>query len=231
MVRMSIAENLEEIRGRIARAALRAGRRPEEVTLCAVTKTVPPERVREAAEAGIRDLGENYFQEAREKLDALADVEGLRWHFIGHLQSNKARSVVGRFALIHSLDSLSLAAELDRRARAHGVIQPVLIEVRLDEAAAAKSGAPYAEALGLAESVSRLDSLRLDGLMGIPPLGGSTEEARPHFARLRALFERLPTENRRTLSMGMTGDFEAAVEEGATLVRIGTALFGSRISS
>ena len=221
----TVEENVLEVRQRIASAALRYARDPAEITLVAVSKTVGVERIREAVEAGIGDLGENYYQEAREKLDLLpSDV---RWHFIGHLQTNKAKHVVGRYALIQSVDRIELAKELDRRAERLGIVQPVLVEVKLDPADT-KTGVPPEQLDELVDEAANLRSLRLDGLMGIPPLEGGNEEARPYFARLRDLFEKLPADNRRTLSMGMTADFEVAIEEGANLVRVGTAIFGKR---
>jgi pyridoxal phosphate enzyme (YggS family) len=220
-----IADNISRARERIASAAVRAGKSPDDVTLCAVSKTVSVDRIREAVEAGIRALGENYYQEVRDKLDLLpADLD---WHFIGHLQTNKAKYIAGRFAVIQSVDRIELANELSRRAEAKSVIQPVLIEVKLDPAET-KTGVDTDRALALAEQVARLGGLRLDGLMGIPPITGVAEDARPYFAELRGLFEKLPVENRRTLSMGMTADFEVAIEEGANLVRVGTAIFGKR---
>jgi pyridoxal phosphate enzyme (YggS family) len=221
----TIADNIRRVQERIAVAADRCGRDPADITLVVVSKTVSAERIREAVEAGIRDFGENYYQEAREKLDLLpAD---LHWHFIGHLQTNKAKYIVGRFALVQSVDRIELAQELSRRAESRNIVQPVLIEVKLDPTES-KTGILPDEALGLAEEIAKLRGLRLKGMMGIPPLAGGAEAARPYFAQLRALFEHLPEEYRRTLSMGMTADFEVAIEEGANLVRVGTAIFGKR---
>ncbi len=223
--RVTVEGNIERVRERIGAAAVRSGRRPEDITLVAVSKTVDAERIRAAHAAGLRDFGENYFQEAREKLDLFgADT---RWHFIGHLQSNKARYVAGRFALVHSIDRIELAVELGRRALAAGVVQPVLVEVKLDPADT-KRGVDAGAALGLAHAVAATPGLDLRGLMGMPAFADDPETVRPDFARLRALFDRLPEANRRDLSMGMTADFEVAIEEGATMVRIGTAIFGRR---
>jgi len=220
-----VADRLEEVRRRIARAAERAGRAPDEVRLVAVSKTIGIERIREAVEAGHRDFGENYVQEAREKLPAFGPE--IRWHFIGHLQSNKARNVVGAFALIHSVDSETLAGEIQKRAAAAGIVQDVLIEVRLDPAATKTGVEP--EALDrLVDRVRTLPNVRLLGLMGMPPLFADPEDARPGFRLLRELLDALPPESRRELSMGMSSDFEVAIEEGATLVRVGTAIFGPR---
>ncbi len=220
-----VADRLEEVRRRIARAAERAGRAPDEVRLVAVSKTIGIERIREAVEAGHRDFGENYVQEAREKLPAFGPE--IRWHFIGHLQSNKARNVVGAFALIHSVDSETLAGEIQKRAAAAGIVQDVLIEVRLDPAATKTGVEP--EALDrLVDRVRTLPNVRLLGLMGMPPLFADPEDARPGFRLLRELLDAVPPESRRELSMGMSSDFEVAIEEGATLVRVGTAIFGPR---
>jgi len=221
----SIAENITRVRERIAEAAARAGRDPAEITLVAVSKTVEPARIREAVEAGILDLGENYYQEVREKMPLFGP--DVRWHFIGHLQTNKARYVAGRFALVHSVDSEALARELGKRALAANTEQPVLIEVKLDPAAT-KFGVEPDAVPELAAYVAQTPGLQLCGLMGMAPFVDDPEETRPCFAPLRGLFEQLPAEYRQTLSMGMTADFEVAIEEGATLVRIGTAIFGKR---
>jgi pyridoxal phosphate enzyme (YggS family) len=221
----NIEEKTRNVRHRIAAAAARAGRDPSQITLCAVTKTVEVGRIREAVSAGIRDLGENYYQEARDKLGLLPP--DVRWHFIGHLQTNKAKYIAGRFALVQSVDRVELAVELGKRAENAGVIQPVLIEVKLDPSET-KAGIAPEDALRLCESVARVKGLRLEGLMGIPPITGIAADARPYFDRLRRLFEMLPAENCKVLSMGMTADFEVAIEEGATMVRVGTAIFGRR---
>jgi pyridoxal phosphate enzyme (YggS family) len=221
----SIRDNIAELQARIAQSAERSGRSASEITLCAVTKTVEPARIQEAVQAGIRDLGENYYQEAREKLSLLGDQ--VRWHFIGHLQTNKAKYIAGHFALVQSVDSLELARELSVRAVKAQVLQPILLEVKLDPTAT-KFGIAPEETLSLAAQIAELPDLRLDGLMGMAPFGDNPDQSRPHFARLRSLFEKLPPENQVTLSMGMTADFEVAIEEGATLVRIGTAIFGRR---
>src|SRR5579862_5253928 len=220
-----IRDNLERVRERIAEAARRSGRDPADVTLVAVTKTVPVKRMREAVEAGAIDLGESYYQELREKLPLFGPDE--RWHFIGHLQSNKARYIAGKVALVHSVDSVALAREIGKRAVEYGAHQDILLEVKLDPAPTKTGIAPEA-VLSIAEQVSAIPGLRLRGLMGMAPFAGDPEHARPYFARLQRLFDELPVEWRNELSMGMTGDFEVAIEEGATVVRIGTAIFGSR---
>jgi pyridoxal phosphate enzyme (YggS family) len=224
-VMSAIADNIARVRERIARAAERAGRDPAAITLVAVSKTVPPERVREAVAAGIRDLGENYYQEARDKLPLFGPE--VRWHFIGHLQTNKAKYIAGRFALVHSIDSDELARELGKRALAAGGEQPVLVEVKLDPEAA-KFGVEPDAAPDLVSRVAEIPGLRLQGLMGMAPFVDDPDRTRPYFAQLRGLFELLPIEHRQILSMGMTSDFEIAIEEGATMVRIGTAIFGQR---
>lgn len=224
----NVAPNVARVRAQIARAAERAGRNPADITLVAVTKTVPPVRIAEAYAAGIRDFGENYVQEALPKIAApeLA-LPGLRWHFIGHLQSNKARFVAGQFVLIQSVDSQSLAEELSRRAAKINRTVDILLEVKIDPAET-KHGLPIDRLQATAGQISTIAGARLRGLMGVPPYGVDPETVRPYFRRLRTLFETLPPEARSTLSMGMTHDFEVAIEEGATLVRLGTALFGRR---
>jgi pyridoxal phosphate enzyme (YggS family) len=198
------------------RAALPAG-----VTLIAVSKTQPPEAVREAYAAGQRDFGENYAQEWRAKADALADLADLRWHFIGGLQTNKAKVLAGRVAYVHTVDREELARELSRRFEQKGAVARVFLEVNVG-AEASKEGCAPADAPHLAASVRALPGLELVGLMCIPPVG---QDPRPHFRRLRALRDGLGV---RELSMGMSSDWPAAVEEGATFVRVGTAIFGAR---
>lgn len=221
-----IKERLEEVRGRIGNAARRAGRNPEEITLVAVSKRVDASRIGEALQAGVRDFGENYYQEAREKIPLFG--EEVRWHFIGALQTNKAKYVVGNFALIHSVDTVHLAEEISRRALAKGIVQPVLAEVKLD-VIETKHGISEEGLMELVESARGMEGLELLGLMGMPPLTAEPEEVRPYFRKLKGMFDLLPEENRKTLSMGMSADFEIAIEEGATLVRVGSAIFGARI--
>jgi pyridoxal phosphate enzyme (YggS family) len=223
-----IAANLASVQERLARAAERSRRRPEDVTLIAVTKTVEASRVREAMAAGLRDFGENYIQEARAKIPEVAEVpDTIFWHFIGHLQSNKAKYSVELFSLIHSVDNYQLAQEIDKHASKRGKTQAVLLEVNLS-GDPERAGVAPEMLLPLVEKITALPGIYLRGLMGMAPLTGEAEGARPHFVRLRRLWESLPEENRQILSMGMSGDFEIAVEEGATHVRIGTALFGRR---
>jgi PLP dependent protein len=226
-----VKERLETLLGRIRKAAVACGRDPQSVRLVAVSKTVSAERVRAAVTAGVDTLGENYIQEARAKIEALAALP-VAWHFIGHLQSNKAKYAVRLFELIHTVDSLKLAAELDRQAARVGKTQRVLVQVNVS-GEASKSGACEAEAGRLVEDIAKLAHLSVEGLMTMPPFFDQPEKARPSFRALRRLREdiqqrHLPGVDLRELSMGMTGDFEVAIAEGATLVRIGTALFGER---
>jgi pyridoxal phosphate enzyme (YggS family) len=228
-----IAENVARIRARIADAAARAGRSPDEVLLLGVTKTTPPESVLAAARAGVSAFGENYVQEAREKVpvvNAAAGAEGfsLDWHLIGHLQTNKAKYCPSLFATVETVDNFPLAKELAKAAsKQQGTSQRVLVEVNLS-GDPARAGVAPDEALAFCEELQQVPGIELDGLMGIAAYDARAEESRPAFRRLRTLWERLPAKNRKTLSMGMSGDFEVAIEEGTTLVRIGSALFGAR---
>ncbi|MBI9083085.1 MAG: YggS family pyridoxal phosphate-dependent enzyme [Desulfobacterales bacterium] len=223
---------LKSIVERIRIAAEKCGRDPSSVRMVAVSKTQPAETVRKVAETGgITLLGENYIQEARDKIEALSDLN-LTWHFIGHLQSNKAKIAVGLFDLIHSVDSVKLARELSKQAAKIGKTQQILIQVNIGQEAS-KSGTMAHTALDLVHQMAALDHIRIRGLMTMPPFFDSPERVRPFFSALRQLRDKIATEtipgvSMTELSMGMTGDFEAAIEEGATLVRIGTALFGPR---
>jgi pyridoxal phosphate enzyme (YggS family) len=222
-----IRENLAVVRTRIARACQRAGRNPGAVRVVAVTKGFPVEVARAAFQAGLEELGENYVQEAREKVRAVPEAT---WHFVGHLQRNKARETVRLFRWIHSLDSVELVAELSRRAVQHGRTVDVLIQVNV-AAEPQKHGAAPDDAPRIAEEAARLPGLRLQGLMTIAPLSPDPEAVRWVFRELRVLRDRIQLQLGTALpelSMGMTDDFEVAVEEGATLVRIGRALFGER---
>jgi PLP dependent protein len=223
-----IAKNLAEVNDRIAAAALRVGRIPASVRLIAVSKTVDLDRIRAAVSAGQRWFGENYLQEAREKIAVLGHEVG--WHLVGHLQSNKAKSAVELFDLIHGVDSLKLAQALEKAAAAIGRFQEILLQVNL-AGEARKSGVAPEHAAALLEEVRCLPHLKVEGLMTMPPFFPEPEQARPYFRGLRELAERLRDASHlplRELSMGMSGDYEVAVEEGATLVRVGTAIFGSR---
>jgi len=203
-------------------AAIRA-RVPAGVTLVAVSKTQPAEAIREAYAAGLRDFGENYAQEWRAKADALADLADLRWHFVGSLQTNKVKLLAGRVAYVHAVDRLELARELSKRWAALGKTVQVFLEVNTG-GEETKGGCAPAEVEALAGAVRGLPGVELAGLMCIPPPEG---DPRPHFRTLRALRDRLGL---RELSMGMSGDWESAIEEGATMIRVGTAIFGARPS-
>jgi PLP dependent protein len=224
-----IRQNLEEIKRRLDDAARRAGRASADVRLVAVTKTVDLERLRQALDAGQTLFGENYVQEAKAKIATLGP--GLTWHFIGHLQSNKAKAAVELFDLIHSVDRMSLAQALEQAAARADKIQNILMQVNL-AGEASKSGAAPAHAEDLLREISKMPHLKVLGLMTMPPWFDDPERVRPYFRALRELRDRLRglhLADLPELSMGMTGDFEAAVSEGATLVRIGTAIFGRRL--
>ena len=221
---------LAAIHARIAEAAARAGRDPGAITLLAVSKTFPAERVREAVAQGIMLFGESRVQEALPKMDDVGP--GAAWHLIGHLQKNKVAKAVGRFALIHSVDSIELARRMDRLAGEAGVRQPVLVQVNVSREAQ-KHGFPPERTAAVVAELSALPHLEIKGLMGMAPKGDGPESARPAFADLKALFDAIAQDapkgvTMETLSMGMSGDFEIAIEEGATLVRVGGALFGER---
>ena len=228
---LNIRENFARIEERIADACQRSGRRRDEVKLVAVSKTHPAETVRAAFEAGLRDFGENRVQEAKSKIQALADLDAT-WHLVSHLQSNKARMAREHFKWVHSLDSLRLAEKLAQAAAPGEARLPVLIEVNLGEETS-KAGVRAGEVAALAGRISQLESLDLRGLMVIPPLHENPEDVRPYFRQLRALARdmearNLPGVSMKELSMGMSHDFEVAIEEGSTIVRIGTAIFGGR---
>lgn len=227
----TIAARLTALTSRIRTAAAAAGRSAGEIRLVAASKTFPPPAIREAVAAGVSDIGENYIQEARDKYAALQGTP-VRWHFIGHLQTNKAKYAVRMFDLIHTVDSYRLALELDRCAQKINKVQAALIQVNL-AGEASKSGVAPEEALPLIRRAAALEHIAVKGLMTLPPYFNAPEKVRPFFAALRRLRDRIAAEQLETtglqeLSMGMTGDFEAAVAEGATLVRIGTAIFGER---
>ncbi len=208
---MTVAERLARVRAAV----------PPGVTLVAVSKGQPSAAIREAWAAGQRHFGENYVQEWRQKSEALADLADLAWHFIGSLQTNKVKYLVGRVALVHTVDRIELAREISRRSGQKGVASAILLEVNV-AGEASKAGCAPAEVPALAEAVRALPGLDLRGLMCIPPAEG---DPRPHFRALRALRDRVGLAE---LSMGMSGDYPAAIEEGATLVRVGTAIFGER---
>jgi pyridoxal phosphate enzyme (YggS family) len=215
-----VQENCRQVLARIHDTAARRGRDPASIKLLAVTKTVPAEKIRQVADLGIRDIGENRLQEALPKMESLADLH-LTWHFIGHLQTNKAKKAAEHFHWVQSVDREELAQKLHEAASR---TLPVLIEVNLG-GEATKSGAEEAAVPALVERCSRLQKLQVRGFMTIPPYFENPEDVRPYFKRLRGLADRFALPE---LSMGMSHDFEIAIEEGATIVRIGTALFGER---
>ena len=219
---LDVAGNLERVRDRLARAAERAGRQPREILLIAVSKTVDVERIRAAVAAGVGALGENRVQEAKGKIAELGRPAA--WHLIGHLQSNKVKDAVELFDVIHSLDRVELARELERRAGARGQVVETLLQVNVGAEASKGGVAPDAVAEAL-DTIGKLPHVRVRGLMTIPPEVERPDDARRWFSQLRELGER---HGLRELSMGMSHDFEVAVEEGATMVRVGTAIFGPR---
>ena len=227
-----IARNVLSIRERIARAAESCSRRPEEITLLAISKTFPCEAIADAMAAGILSFGENRVQEAETKISHFAGSAKPEWHLVGHLQANKARRAVELFDVIQSIDSAKLAARISQAAQELGKIVPVLMQVDLGDEET-KFGAHPGEVREIMEAISGFKGVRLDGLMTIPPFFENQEEARPYFCKLRELREKLEAEQpgclgKRHLSMGMSHDFESAIREGATIVRIGTAIFGTR---
>lgn len=228
---MSIRENLAAIRARMAAAATRVGRAPESVTLVAVSKYVSVERIAEAMAAGQELFGENYLQEAEEKIARLPS--SLKWHCIGHLQSNKAKAAATLFHMVETVDRIKLARALDRHAAEAGLVLPVLIQVNVGREPQ-KAGVLPEEAAALLGEMRELAHLEVRGLMTMPPFFDQPEAARPYFRALRELAQALASKGvlgghgAIELSMGMSGDFEVAIEEGATLVRVGTALFGAR---
>ncbi|MFA5284235.1 MAG: YggS family pyridoxal phosphate-dependent enzyme [Smithellaceae bacterium] len=228
-----IKTNILNIRERIATAATRAGRDSGTIQLMAVSKTVEPDRIRQALDAGITLLGENYVQEAREKIPAVG--RPAVWHMIGHLQTNKVKYVVNLFDWIHSVDRLELARELDKRAGQNNRKLNALIEVNVS-GEASKNGAVPQQVLELVRQISILPNLSVRGLMTMPPYSDDPENSRPYFIALRRLRDEIvsaavPGISMTELSMGMTDDFEVAIEEGATIIRVGRAIFGDRIKS
>jgi len=226
-----LKDRLEQVHARIKKAADGCNRSVDSIKLIAVSKTMPAEVVKEAIEAGVTDLGENYIQEARNKISALATSD-VNWHYIGHLQSNKAKYAVRLFDLIHSVDSLKLARELNKYAQNNDKIQSILVQVNVAREDT-KSGIYVENTIDLLKNISQLENISVRGLMTMPPFFNAPEKVRPFFGALRKLrdeirAEGIPNIAMDELSMGMTGDFEAAIEEGATMVRIGTAIFGER---
>lgn len=231
---MSISDNIAEIRDRIASAARRAGRSPTEIALMAVTKTHPAERIREAYAAGLRLFGENRVQEFAGKAGALADLSDAQWHMIGHLQTNKAGKAAELFGAVDSVDSLKIAERLDAAASSLGKTLDVLIEINVGGEVAKSGVSPDSKDLEeLLSSAAKFEALRFRGLMTVPPFTDDPEGARPFFRKLRELRDaisarNLPHISMGVLSMGMSHDFEVAIEEGSSCVRVGTAIFGER---
>jgi pyridoxal phosphate enzyme (YggS family) len=226
----SVAERWQRIRDAAGEAAVRSGREPGAVTIVAASKSQPVAVLEEALAAGVTDLGENYVQEAEAKIAAIGGRA--RWHMIGHLQRNKAKRAVELFDVVHTLDNLALGQALDRQAAARGSVLPVLIEVNVG-GEATKNGVAPEQAMALLAGLGTCAALRVEGLMTMPPPGPSAEAARPYFRQTRELLERLraaapANAPLQALSMGMSDDFTVAIEEGATLVRIGRALLGDR---
>lgn len=231
-----LSERISSVFKKMSYAALRAGRNPEEIKLIAVTKSQPIDKIKEAAQLGLRIFGENRVQEAKSKIDSLKEFASqwqmnIEWHMIGHLQSNKAKDAVKLFEMIHSLDSEKLAILINKEAEKIGKIQRVLIQVKLSEEET-KHGIEPEKVEALLELCMKLPNLKVEGLMTVPPYFENPENVRPYFRKLRQLRESLSEKGYflRELSMGMSNDFEVAIEEGATMVRIGTAIFGQRIN-
>lgn len=227
---MTIADRYLEVLDKKNKACKRAGRNPEDVTLIAVTKTHGAEMMNEAIAAGATDIGENKAQELCIKYE---DVTPVRWHFIGHLQTNKVKTIIDKVVMIHSVDSEKLAAEVDKRARTANLVMDILIEINIGMEDS-KSGVSIEEAAVLAEHIDKTyDNLKVRGLMCVPPISDNPEDSRPYFRKVRNLFDEMKnsgkmSEDFNVLSMGMSGDYEIAIEEGATVVRVGSAIFGSR---
>jgi len=231
---MSIAENIAEVQERIAAATRRAGRNPEEITLMGVSKTFPVERIREAYAAGLRVFGENRVQEFAGKADALRDLRDTEWHLIGHLQTNKAAKAVELFNAVDSVDSVRIAERLNASAESAGKTLSVLIEINVGGEQAKSGVAPDSDELEqILQGAPRWGNLKIRGLMTVPPYTEDPEDSRPYFSQLRQIRDsiaavNLPQIGMAVLSMGMSHDFEVAIEEGATCVRVGTAIFGQR---
>lgn len=229
---MEIAEALNRVQENINDSAVRAGRNPDEIKLVAVSKTIELQRIIEAVQAGAVILGENRVQEAQKKISNLKfqiPNSRVEWHLIGNLQRNKAKTAVPLFDLIHSVDSASLAEELNRQARKTGKKQRVLVQVKLSDEES-KHGVPEAGLMDLIERITNMDSLILEGLMTMPPFFDEPEKTRPYFRKLKQIADMVLEKGFliNELSMGMSNDFEVAIEEGATMVRVGTAIFGAR---
>lgn len=227
---MSIKENLEEINEKIKIAAEKSGRKREDILLLGVTKTIDVERIKEMISCGVNSLGENKVQEIMDKYDAIG--KGVDWHLIGHLQTNKVKYIVDKVKLIHSVDSLKLAEEIDKRAKQHNIIAEILIELNI-AGEESKHGIKPEEAVELCEKIAKLENVKIRGLMTVAPFVENPQENREYFAQMRKLFIDIRNKNidnidMTYLSMGMTNDYEVAIEEGANIVRIGTGIFGKR---
>lgn len=227
---MMLKENLNQVEKKIAEACERAGRSREEVTLIAVSKTKPVSMLSEVYDEGIRDFGENKVQEIQEKYDQLPN--DIRWHMIGHLQRNKVKYVIDKVCLIHSVDSYRLAEEINIQAKKKNLVVPILVEVNIAEEES-KFGITAEDAIALVEQIAELENVRIRGLMTIAPMVEDPEENRQYFRRIRQLSVDIKNKNidnvaMDILSMGMTGDYTVAIEEGATMVRVGTGIFGAR---
>lgn len=226
---MTVKDRYEIVLENIKKACERSGRNPEDITLISVTKTHGAELINEAIDAGAKDIGENKAQELCNKYD---DVKPVRWHFIGHLQTNKVKTIVDKVVMIHSVDSDKLASEIDKRAKSSGIVMDILVEINIGMEDS-KSGATLDEARDLIEKIrNEYQNLRVRGLMCVPPITDNPENSRKYFRKLKDIFDSIKElsedENFDTLSMGMSGDYEVAIEEGATIVRVGTAIFGAR---
>lgn len=226
---MSIAENLKAIEDKITASALKSGRKRDDILLLAVSKTIDIPRIKEAVDLGYNELGENKPQEINRKY---YEIDGVRWHQIGHLQTNKVKYIIDKVCLIHSLDSLKLACEIDKRAKMNNIVMDVLVEINIANEQA-KHGVAYEEAESLALEVSKLGNVRVKGLMCVAPYVDNPEENRQYFNKMHKLFVDIKVKNydnidMEYLSMGMTNDYEVAIEEGSNIVRIGTGIFGAR---
>jgi len=227
-----VINQIENLQRRIQAAALSCGRQPDNIRLVAVTKTVGPEKIKTAIAAGIHIFGENYIQEAKNKIEKISD-DSIKWHFIGHLQSNKAKFAIRFFDLIHSVDSFKLAREINKQAKKYDKVQNILIQINISKEET-KSGIAENEAISLLRDISNLENVSVKGLMTMPPFFNQPEKVRSYFKALAELRNKIKAVSilnifMDELSMGMTGDFEVAISEGATLVRIGTAIFGERL--
>jgi len=229
---VNIADNVKKIREGIQQAALQAGRDPSTIRLVAATKTVGPEQLHQAYEAGVRIFGENRLQEAQEKMAIFGSFPGLAWHFIGRMQRRKLKNIVGKFSLLHSVESVEQASNIDVLAEKEGIQQDILLEVNV-AGEETKGGFAYASLPEVMEEIARFRHVAVRGLMTLPPFSDNPEDARPYFSQLRVLRDSLAKQKLteggvEELSMGMSHDYQIAIEEGATMIRVGTAIFGKR---